>query len=116
MAKTSDLVFGCSVVRSYHPYIFRECSVTTFKLFIIQSQFLSIDVVLVVIVLRRLIVITEEEKARVLEECHSAPFSGHAGRNNTLWKLKERFYWPGYYKDTMEMASYKFHLFANAPS
>ena len=61
--------------------------------------------VLVVIVLRRLIVITEEEKARVLEECHSAPFSGHAGRNNTLWKLKERFYWPGYYKDTMEMAS-----------
>ena len=31
-------------------------------------------------VLRRLIVITEEEKARVFEECHSAPFSGHAGR------------------------------------
>ena len=66
--------------------------------------------------LRRFIVITEEEKARVLEECNSAPFSGHAGRNNTLWKLKERFYWPDYYKDTMEMTSYKFHLFANAPS
>ena len=43
--------------------------------------------------LRRL-VITEEEKARVFEECHSAPFSGHAGRDNTLRKIKERFYWP----------------------
>ena len=33
--------------------------------------------------LRRL-VITEEEKARVFEECHSAPFSGHAGCDNTF--------------------------------
>ena len=64
--------------------------------------------------LRRL-VITEEEKARVFEECHSAPFSGHAGRDNTLTKIKERFYWPDYYKDTMEMVSYKLYLFANAP-
>ena len=30
------------------------------------------------------LVITEEEKARVFEECHSAPFSGHAGRDNTF--------------------------------
>ena len=45
MVRTSDLVFGCSVVRVYHPYIFRESSVTTFKLFKIQSQSLSIDVV-----------------------------------------------------------------------
>ena len=27
---------------------------------------------------------TEEEKASVFEECHSAPFSGHAGRDNTF--------------------------------
>ena len=27
---------------------------------------------------------TEEEKARVFEECHSAPFSGHAGGDNTF--------------------------------
>ena len=33
---------------------------------------------------RRRIVITKEEKARVFEECHSAPFSGHAGRDNTF--------------------------------
>ena len=65
--------------------------------------------------LRRL-VITEEEKARVFKECHSAPFSGHVVRDNTLRKIKKRFYWPDYYKDTMEMVSYKFYLFANAPS
>ena len=46
--------------------------------------------------LRRL-VITEEEKARVFEECHSAPFSGHAGRDNTLRKIKKGFYWPDYH-------------------
>ena len=39
----------------------------------------------------------------------TAPFSGHAGRDNTLRKIKERFYWPDYYKDTMEMVSYKFY-------
>ena len=33
--------------------------------------------------LRRL-VITEEKKARVFEERHSAAFSGHAGRDNTF--------------------------------
>ena len=65
--------------------------------------------------LRRL-VITEEEKARVFEECNPTPFSGHAGLDNTLTQIKERFYWPNYYKDTIEMVSYKFYLFANAPS
>lgn len=54
--------------------------------------------------LRRL-VIAEEDKARVFEECHSAPFSGQAGRDNTLRKIKERFYWPDYYKDTIEMVT-----------
>ena len=47
MVRTSDLVFGFSVVLAYHPYIFRESSVTSFKLFKIQSQSLSIDVVFV---------------------------------------------------------------------
>ena len=65
--------------------------------------------------LRRL-VITEEEKARVFEECNPTPFSGHAGLDNTLTQIKERFYWPDYYKDTIEMVSYKLYLFANAPS
>ena len=69
--------------------------------------------------LRRL-VITEEEKARVFEECNPTPFSGHAGLDNTLTQIKERFYWPDYYKDTIEMVSYKFYFFvepgAQSPS
>ena len=52
--------------------------------------------------LKRL-VITESEKLRVFEECHSADFSGHAGRDNTIRKIKQRYYWPDYYKDTVEM-------------
>ena len=50
-------------------------------------------------------VIQEQEKAKVLEECHSSPFAGHAGRDNTIQKIKERYYWPSYYKDTVEMVS-----------
>ena len=49
------------------------------------------------------------------EGLRRVPLSGHAGRDNTLRKIKERFYWPDY-KDTMEMVSYKFYLFGNAPS
>ena len=64
--------------------------------------------------LRRL-VSTEKDKARVFEESHSAPFSGHAGHDNTLRKIKERFYWPEYYKDTIEMVSYKFIYFPTHP-
>ena len=30
-----------------------------------------------------------------------------AVRDNTLRKIKERFYWPDYHKDTMEMVSNK---------
>ena len=96
--------------------------------------------------LRRLVITEEEKAIRVFKECHSAPFSGHASYDNNLRKIKERFYlacvagakrggrgggrkaplstpatqsrfyWPDYSKDTMEMVSYKFYLFVNAPS
>ena len=58
--------------------------------------------------LKRL-VIKEDEKSRIFEECHSADFSGHAGRDNTLKKVKQRYYWPDYYKDTVEMVRIAFH-------
>ena len=45
------------------------------------------------------------KRKRMSSKSATAPFSGHAGRDNTLRKIKERFYWPDYYKDTMEMAS-----------
>ena len=49
------------------------------------------------------IVIQEDEKLRVFQECHLANFAGHVGRDNTLRKIKDRYYWPEYYKDTLEM-------------
>ena len=48
--------------------------------------------------LKRL-VIKGNEKSRISEECHSADFSGHAGRDNTLKKVKQRCYWTDYYKE-----------------
>ena len=49
------------------------------------------------------LVIKEEEKLRVFQECHSSDFGGHAGRDNTIQKIKDRYYWPPYYNDTVEM-------------
>ena len=46
------------------------------------------------------LVVKEDEKARIFEECHSADFSGHPGRDNTIKKIRERYYCPDYYKDT----------------
>ena len=92
--------------------------------------------------LRRLVINEEEKAIRVFKECHSAPFSGHVSHDNNLKKIKERFYlacvagakrggrkaplstpatqarfyWPDYSKEKMEMFSYKFYLFVNAPS
>ena len=64
--------------------------------------------------LRRL-VITEEEKAGVFELSATLLLFLDTPADNTLRKIKERFYWPDYYKNTMEMVSYKLYLFANHP-
>ena len=48
----------------------------------------------------------KEEMGRVFEECHKAQFGGHVGRDNTLTKIKKRYFWPGFYNDTMKMISF----------
>ena len=45
------------------------------------------------------------KRQRGFEECYYSPFAGHAGRDNTMQKIKERYYWPSYYKGTVEMVS-----------
>ena len=62
--------------------------------------------------LKRL-VIKEDEKSRVFEECHSVDFSGHAGIDNSIRKIKQRYYWPDYYKNTVEMVR-RFNLHCHA--
>ena len=45
------------------------------------------------------LVIKKEEKLRVFQACHSSDF----GRDNTIQKIKDRYNWSQYYKDTVKM-------------
>ena len=48
--------------------------------------------------------VREEEKVQIFQECHQSPgFAGHNGRDRTIQRIKEKYYWPAYYKDTVEM-------------
>ena len=52
---------------------------------------------------KRILIRGDEEKNRIFKERHDSPFGGHAGRDNTIFKIKERYYWPGFYAETTEM-------------
>ena len=53
---------------------------------------------------KKLLVIKgEQEKNRVFMECHASKYGGHVGRDNTIKKIRERYFWPEYYKDTISM-------------
>ena len=55
---------------------------------------------------KKLLVIKgEEEKKKVFKECHSSDYGGHVGRDNTINKIRTRYFWPEYYKDTISMVS-----------
>ena len=41
----------------------------------------------------------------MLTEFHESPWSGHRGTWATFEKLKERYWWPGMYKDVHHFAS-----------
>ena len=50
----------------------------------------------------RLVLHRREEKERVFNECHLTA-GGHKGRDATIAKIKERYYWPSYFKEVEEM-------------
>ena len=56
---------------------------------------------------RRIVIKGEDEKIRISEECHHSPCGGHAGRDNTVSKIKEMYYWPGFHADTVTMVMYR---------
>lgn len=49
----------------------------------------------------RLVLHGRDEKERVFLECHLTA-GGHRGRDATINKVKERYYWPNYYKEIEE--------------
>ena len=44
-------------------------------------------------------VVPQQIRPLILEELHQGVGSGHLGQEKTLGCLKERFYWPGYFRD-----------------
>ena len=44
-------------------------------------------------------VVPGQYRQRILQELHSGAMGGHLGTEKTHGRLKERFYWPGYWND-----------------
>lgn len=45
------------------------------------------------------VITSEEERDKILYNCHSAPFAGHSGINATTEKISHRYYWQGIKED-----------------
>ena len=50
------------------------------------------------------LVVPKASRVEILKELHEG-LCGHLGTDKTLWKLKERFYWPCHYKDVQKWCS-----------
>ena len=62
---------------------------------------------------RRVVIKGKEEMEKIFLECHNSPIGGHSRRDNTIFKIKERYYWLGFYADTVEMVSINFLIHAS---
>ena len=45
------------------------------------------------------LVVPKECRLKILEIAHSVPLSGHLGRDKTVHRILQRFYWPTLYRD-----------------
>ena len=48
------------------------------------------------------LVVPGDMQSDVIKDLHEGALGGHLGEEKTLARLKERFYWPGHYKDVHE--------------
>ena len=45
------------------------------------------------------VIFSKHQRKQIMQSCHSDPTAGHLGRTRTFYKVSERFYWPGIFKD-----------------
>jgi len=51
---------------------------------------------------REQLVLPNQCRRVVIELAHSIPLAGHMGKNKTIGRILQRFYWPTVYKDVAE--------------
>nr|XP_047142905.1 uncharacterized protein LOC124817139 [Hydra vulgaris] len=51
------------------------------------------------------VVFSKAQRKQIVNSCHSEPTAGHLGRTRTFYKVAERFYWPGIFKDVENAAN-----------
>jgi hypothetical protein len=54
---------------------------------------------------RILAVRSQKDRDKLFYECHTAPAGGHLGRDKTVQKIGDRFYWPGQYLEIADKVS-----------
>ena len=50
-------------------------------------------------------VMSVDDRRRILQSCHSDPTAGHFGNTKTWRRVAERFYWKGMNQDVKELVS-----------
>ena len=45
----------------------------------------------------------DDERIRILKDCHMHPTSGHMGVKRTLSRITDRFMWPGVARDVEQL-------------
>ena len=54
------------------------------------------------------VIFSRAQRAHIMKSCHSDATAGHLGRNKTFYKISERYYWPGIFKDVTNAVSKTF--------
>ena len=51
------------------------------------------------------VVLSCTQREHIPKACRSDPTAGHLGRTKTFYKISERYYWPGLYKEVKKFVS-----------
>ena len=51
------------------------------------------------------VIFSKGQRAHIIKACHNDATAGHLGRTRTFYKLSERYYWPGIFRDVTRAVS-----------